>query len=73
MITTKRPLIEVLFALSCRDAETIAANDKSYFGDDQLYRARELLQILQHAAELKKEKCYVTSEGADGKPGKELR
>ena len=61
------------FCNFCRDLESIAANDCANLGESQLTRARELLDILRHAAELKKEKCYVTTEGVDGKPVKELR
>jgi len=32
-----------------------------------------LIGILHNAAELKKEKCYDSSEGSDGKTVKELR
>jgi len=42
-------------------------------GEVAVSRAKELLDILRHAAELKKEKCYVTTENVDGKPVKELR
>lgn len=51
----------------------ITASDRAALHDAELARARELLGILHHAAELKKEKCYTTTEGANGKPTKELR
>ena len=41
--------------------------------EPQLSRARDLIGILHNAAELKKEKCYDSNEGLDGKTVKELR
>ncbi|CAK8675308.1 unnamed protein product [Clavelina lepadiformis] len=57
-----------------KNESEIVAKDLSSITQIQLTRAKEMLDILHHAAELKKEKCYnVTSDNSDGKPLKELR
>lgn len=56
------------------DAASVVARDKSMIGPPHVERARELLEVYEHAAELKKEKCYAFNNAeVEGKSLKELR
>lgn len=56
------------------DATLVMARDKSMIGSAQRERAKELVVIYEHAAELKKEKCYAFNNAeVEGKSLKELR
>nr|XP_039269409.1 uncharacterized protein LOC120344326 [Styela clava] len=56
------------------DPVAVSAQDQSMLGNIQLNRATELVAVYEHAAELKKEKCYAFNNvEVEGKSLKELR